>query len=355
MSAPNQSTPEKGVTKTSRQGASHFRRGDLVRVRSLDEIVATLDADAKLAGLPFMPEMVPCCGSTFRIFRRAEKTCVEGTGMRKMENTVFLEGLRCDGSAHDGCQRGCLFFWKEAWLEKADDEGPDSKSSALLGADYTKTTTPGSRAALLTLASGRFPTTKNDLFFCQSTELAGATSELPPGKLRHYLHDLRIGEISLGRFFYILWLALTNRVWRLLRGQGLYQITGEQKTTLTAELNLQPGELVEIKSAAEIQATLDDKGRNRGLSFEPEMALHCGRRYRVAGPVRTIIAEETGKMVKLSNTVILEGLVCQGICVMNCPRANHLYWREIWLKRVEGEERLLDFEIADVRVPQFST
>ena len=37
--------------------------------------------------------------------------------MRSMKNAVFLEGLRCDGSAHGGCQRGCLFFWKEAWLK----------------------------------------------------------------------------------------------------------------------------------------------------------------------------------------------------------------------------------------------
>ena len=54
------------------------------------------------------------------------------------------------------------------------------------------------------------------------------------------------------------------------------------------------------------------------------MALHCGRRYRVATPLRTIIAEESGKMVQLNNTVILEGLVCQGICAVNCPRANYL-------------------------------
>jgi hypothetical protein len=39
-------------------------------------------------------------------------------------------------------------------------------------------------------------------------------------------------------------------------------------------------------------------------------------------------------MVQLTDTVILEGVVCQGICVANCPRANLLYWREIWLKRV---------------------
>ena len=39
-------------------------------------------------------------------------------------------------------------------------------------------------------------------------------------------------------------------------------------------------------------------------------------------------------MVRLNNTVILEGLTCEGICFRNCPRANYFYWREIWLRRV---------------------
>ena len=239
---------------------------------------------------------------------------------------VFLDGLRCDGSAHDGCQRGCLFFWNQAWLREANDE------CGMMNDELQQSSIHHS--SFIIHHSSQLPTTKGDRFYCQSTELAGATTEFPPGKLRHYLHDFRLGEVTLRRFAYVLWLALWNRVWRLLRGRGYYQLSGEQKKTLTAELNLQPGELVEIKTAAEIKATLDTQGRNRGLSFEPEMALHCGRRYRVATPIHTIIAEETGKIVQLRNTVILEGLVCEGICSMNCPRANYLYWREIWLKRV---------------------
>ncbi len=141
--------------------------------------------------------------------------------------------------------------------------------------------------------------------------------------------------MSLGHFTYLAWRALVNRGSKLLRGQSFYEVTGEQKKTASAGLDLQPGELVEVKGLAEIQATLDSQGRNRGLSFEPEMAMHCGRRYRVAMPLRTIIVESTGRAVQLSNTVILEGLVCHGICAVNCPRANFFYWRDIWLKRVE--------------------
>jgi len=315
-------------TSGSRQnGPADFRRGQSVTVRSLSEILATLDADAKLEGMPFMPEMVPLCGKTFRVHRRAERTCVEGVGIRSMQNAVFLEGLRCDGSSHGGCQRGCLFFWKDAWLKpaasgagKKGKEGPPERAQSVAGSRQ----------------DAELPTMKGDRFCCQSTELAGATGDLPPGKLRHYLHDLRVGEMSLGQFAYLLWRALANRGWRLLRGRSFYEVGGEQKKTLSAELNLQAGELVEITSLAEIEATLDSQGRNRGLSFEPEMALHCGRRYRVAAPLRTIVAEESGKLIHLNNTVILEGLVCRGICAVNCPRANYFYWREIWLKRVEN-------------------
>ena len=177
---------------------------------------------------------------------------------------------------------------------------------------------------------------KGDCFCCQSTELAAATGDFPPGKLRHFLHDIRIGELSLGRFSHFVRRTLANRLWRLLHGHGFYEVSGQQTKTLAVELNLQAGDLVEIKSLAEIEATLDAKGRNRGLSFEPEMALHCGRRYRVATPLRTIIGEESGRMIHLNDTVILEGLICEGICALNCPRANYFYWREIWLKRVEG-------------------
>ena len=94
-----------------------YLRGDIVEVRSATEIAATLDGDGRLDGLPFMPEMAPFCGRQFPIQGRASKTCVEGLGLRRMTGTVFLENLRCDGAAHDGCERGCLMFWKEAWLK----------------------------------------------------------------------------------------------------------------------------------------------------------------------------------------------------------------------------------------------
>jgi hypothetical protein len=335
------------LTSGQEDGLQNLRRGDVVTVRSLPEILATLDSDGRVDGMPFMPEMASFCGQTFQVRRRAEKTCVEGVGMRSLQDTVFLDNLRCDGSAHAGCQRSCLLFWKKAWLKREDGEVRGDGKTAVIESGVEdsqcaccrETPVPpdpepiGSTPPCLSSLS-QLPTTKGDRFYCQSTELAHATSDFPPGKWRCYLHDLHIGELTLRRFAYILARAMANRLSRLLRGRPYYQLTGQQKQTLASELNLQPGQWVEIRSAAEIEATLDAKGRNRGLVFDPEMLLHCGRRYRVAAPLRNIIAEETGRMVQLTNTVLLEGLTCRGICAKNCPRANYFYWREIWLKPV---------------------
>ena len=117
----------------------NLRAGELVRVRSRSEILATLDADGKKDRLPFMPEMLQYCGKTFRVYKRADKACdtVRKTGSRRLHDAVHLEDLRCDGCAHGNCQAGCLIFWKEAWLkrveaeEKADNTVPAPCTTAM--------------------------------------------------------------------------------------------------------------------------------------------------------------------------------------------------------------------------------
>src|SRR5262245_24384453 len=99
-----------------------MKAGDWVEVRSREEILATLWEDGTLERMPFMPEMLRHCGKRFQISAVAHKTCDSAykTGGRRLHNAVHLEDLRCEGSAHGGCQATCLFFWKTAWLKKAD-------------------------------------------------------------------------------------------------------------------------------------------------------------------------------------------------------------------------------------------
>ncbi len=98
-------------------------------------------------------------------------------------------------------------------------------------------------------------------------------------------------------------------------------------------LSLQPGEWVEIKSEADIRATLDARGTNRGLAFVEEMSWYYGRQFKVYKRLQRLFLEESKQYRRLKNTVLLEGVHCQGTGI-DCDRACHLFWREVWLKRV---------------------
>lgn len=97
---------------------SKLEAGDLVEVRSVQEILATLDSNRKLEGMTFTPQMEEFCGKTFRICKRATKIVLESTGeLRALKiPTVMLEGVICNGKDYGGCERSCFYLWLEAWL-----------------------------------------------------------------------------------------------------------------------------------------------------------------------------------------------------------------------------------------------
>ena len=305
-------------------GSRPFRRGQWVEVRTLREIQATLDAEGKLDGLPFMPEMVKYCGRRFRVARRADHIFLDRyCYVAGLTDTVFLEekedafrDLRCDGQAHDGCQMRCELFWKEAWLKPAD--GPNKPEDETRGEQC---------------APSNLLTRKGDRLVCHATELVNASARLPWWDLRQYARELRLGETTVGMLFVTLLRRACQKAARLFpkqKRQAEWQIT---QPTPTETLNLQPGEWVEVKSLQEIQATLDANGRNRGLGFAPDQAEHCGKRFRVAGRVERLILEWSGEMRPIANAVELEEVTCHGRMCRSCPRNCYYLWREIWLRR----------------------
>ena len=100
-------------------------------------------------------------------------------------------------------------------------------------------------------------------------------------------------------------------------------------------LNLQAGEFVEVKSIQEIRKTLDKNGCFKGLYFMREMRHFCGKRIRVHKQVNRILLESTEEIRKVRNTVLLEGVMCDGHVQFGCDRSCFYYWREAWLRRVE--------------------
>jgi hypothetical protein len=319
--------------------------GELVEVRTHDEILATLDERGELEALPFMPEMLNYCGQRFTVSKAAHKLCdtIGATGMRRMRDAVHLTGVRCDGQAHGRCQTACTIYWKEAWLRRVAPATDDREIVARRGTDSPRLTV----ADLHTLA--RKPASNGEeLYACQATELLRAAPELLPFRdLRQYAWDVRSGNAGVGSVLRASLVGLFNRLqaistralppWLWFR-KGLRWgfVQGSLTKTPTGQKDLQPGELVRIKPKADIMATLNKESRNRGLGFDAEMARHCGREARVLRRVDRCIDESTGRILHMKNPcIVLEGIVCEGAYTANCPRAFYSFWREIWLDRVE--------------------
>ncbi len=112
----------------------------------------------------------------------------------------------------------------------------------------------------------------------------------------------------------------------------------EGQPTPSGTLNLQPGELVRVKSHQEILQTVNVVNANRGMYWDAELVPYCGGTYRVLKRVTKLIDEKTGKMMDMKNPcIILDSVVCQArysSCRMLCPKSMYPYWREIWLERV---------------------
>jgi hypothetical protein len=118
------------IGKSNRSSASEtgtttwgLKAGDLVRVRSEEEIQATLNHWGQLKGCMFMPEMLPYCGTTQRVLKRLERFVDERDyHVKKSQGIVLLEALHCQGTSDYGrCDRACFYFWREEWLEKIDE------------------------------------------------------------------------------------------------------------------------------------------------------------------------------------------------------------------------------------------
>jgi hypothetical protein len=180
-----------------------------------------------------------------------------------------------------------------------------------------------------------------EYFSCQATELVRATTPLRWWDPRHYLKDLATRNVGFGTFLRVMTVAAFNLVMHMhWRGRPYPYIRGlAGEKTPTETLNLQPGELVRVRSKGEIMATINKRQRNRGLWFDAEMVPYCGRTFRVLRRVERIINEQTGAMMRLPGAcLILDGVTCRGHLSRGrlfCPRNVYAYWREIWLKRVE--------------------
>jgi hypothetical protein len=105
-----------------------LKPGELVRVKSYEEILRTVNTSNRNRGLYFDAEMVPFCGGTYRVRTRVSHILNEKTGkMMNMKNDcIILEGVFCRACYSEEryfCPRAIYSYWREIWLERTPDKG----------------------------------------------------------------------------------------------------------------------------------------------------------------------------------------------------------------------------------------
>jgi hypothetical protein len=256
-------------------GLDDLKPGDVIRVRPAYEISATLDAAGTMDGLPFMPEMAALCGREFKVACCINKTCVEGGGGLRIfrhNDVVLLENARCDGRAHGDCQKACLIFWKRAWLEPLGKNDLESKRVAnKVDRDLPLQT--------------RSP---NGGYFCQSTELIRATSALSAmARLRVCLGDLLNGSYRMSCFVKAIIRALDYKLRQILASRRI-----GNKRTPAEPLDIQPGEVVQVKSLKEISQPWTVTGQTKGWGLR-DTCCRSAAGNTVSNPVLTASFSKT--------------------------------------------------------------
>jgi hypothetical protein len=100
-----------------------LKAGDLVRVKSIEEIKATLNHLGQSRGCAFMADiMTPYCGTVQRVLKPMDRFVDErDLRVKKCKGLILLEGVMCEGTTVFGrCDRSCFMFWREEWLEKTE-------------------------------------------------------------------------------------------------------------------------------------------------------------------------------------------------------------------------------------------
>jgi hypothetical protein len=100
-----------------------LRPGELVQVKSREEIALTLDTQGRNRGLFFDVEMLPYCGRTFRVLRRVQRIIDERTGrmLHLPNDCIVLDGVVCSGERSRRrlfCPRSIVPYWREIWLRR---------------------------------------------------------------------------------------------------------------------------------------------------------------------------------------------------------------------------------------------
>jgi hypothetical protein len=109
------------------RGELSLQPGELVRVKSHEEIKKTISTGNKNRGLWYDHEMVKFSGHVYRVERRVDRIIDEVSGkMRPMKTPcIVLNNVWCTAEYTESrllCPRAVTTYWRENWLERVGEE-----------------------------------------------------------------------------------------------------------------------------------------------------------------------------------------------------------------------------------------
>ncbi len=304
-----------------------FLAGDEVEVRSLEEILATLDERGFLDGMPFQAEMVPYCGRRLHVFRSVDKIFDYGRTrvMRRLRGCVLLAGLRCHGGDHGGCQARCYLMWRTEWLrhpgEARSPAAPARAAGGLVAPPRGTETLPDG--------------TSRERFHCQFTQLHAASTPMGEWEAGKELRPFVAGNVTWRTWI----VGLATRLFNLAqarRGGTAYPAMPPRRPAVIPIVPepLAPGDTVMVRPGLEIAGTLNEKNKHRGLWFDRDQLKYCGTTHKVLARVERIIDDVHGQMLPMKTPcILLEGVDYSGESLNFSAQHDLFFWREVWLQK----------------------
>ena len=119
------------IDKKQKKELHAFHVGDIVKVKSIEEIEEGLDPSMKLDGCLFASEMKKWSGREARIIKIMKNYFDEHSmKMLKVKASLYiLEGTICSGEVNSfqaRCDHSCHFIWHEKWLENVKGKVRDA-------------------------------------------------------------------------------------------------------------------------------------------------------------------------------------------------------------------------------------
>jgi len=122
--------PEGSPTPTA---TLNLQQGELVRIKSHEEILRTVTTANVNRGMIWDAELVPYCGGTYKVLRRLSKSIDEKTGQMVVMKTpcIILDSVVCQARYSNSrmlCPKSMFPYWREIWLERVNSVSGDGFS-----------------------------------------------------------------------------------------------------------------------------------------------------------------------------------------------------------------------------------